>query len=90
MINVTYSPQFNDNPVSYAWNGEALTVTIDGQTDTFDLSALQPGDRVTGADTTLPYNPLISAERKSDGTLEVVLLYTYGPGEPNEKASEVL
>lgn len=89
-MNVTYSPQRNDNKVAYAVSGEVITATIGPDSDTFDLSVLQPGDRVTDVQTTLPYSPLISAERKADGSLDVVLLYTYAPDEPNEKAPEVL
>lgn len=90
-MNVSYSPQFNpNNGVTYTFSGETITASVGDASDTFDLSGLQPGDRAANVDTTLPYNPLISAERKADGTLEVVLLYTYGPGEPNEKAPEVV
>ena len=93
MIHVTYSPQFNDSiPVTYSWTGDALTAAIGDTSDTFDFSGLQSGDSVDTStiDTTLPYVPVVAAERLSDGTLNVTLLYTYNSDEPNSKASETI
>ena len=89
-MRVSYSPQFNVNRVTYSVSGEVITATIGNASDAFDLSVLKPGDRVTDAETTLPVNPLVSAERQADGTLDVMLLYTYGHGEPNHRDAEVL
>jgi len=92
MTNVTYSPQYNTlNPASYSWNGDVLTATVGTTSDTFDFSTLPPGsslDTSQPISTTLPYVPVVAAERLSDGTLDVTLLYTYGPDEPNAKAPE--
>lgn len=94
MTHITYSPQYNDrNPVSYSWNGEVLTATIGDTSDTFDFSSLAPGDSLDTTQpitTTLPYVPVVAAERATDGTLSITLLYTYGPEEANHKDSETL
>jgi len=90
MIHINYSPQRSDNPVSYSWAAEVLTATIGSASDTFDFSALKLGDKMTATETNLPYNPVISAARAQDGSLDVVLLYTYGKDEKNAKNPEVI
>jgi hypothetical protein len=62
--------------VSYTFSGESVTATIDGVSDTFDLSALPEGAELTAVETELPANPLVSA-RRGGGVLEVVLLRWY-------------
>ena len=59
--------------------------------EAYDLSALQPGDKVVEVEPeALPFSPLISARCAEDGTLEVVLLRWYEGGEKPELAEEVL
>jgi hypothetical protein len=59
--------------------------------ETYNLSALQPGDEVAGVEPeVLPFSPLISARCLEDGTLEVVLLHWYDGGEEPQLAEEVL
>jgi hypothetical protein len=98
MIRVQYAPQvaIPGHRITYAWQGRSLTATLYrgeeelGQ-ETYDLSALQPGDEVTGVEPeALPFSPLVSARCTGDGTLEVVLLYWYEGGEEPELAEEVM
>jgi len=98
MIRVRYTPQvaLPGHRIIYAWQGRTLTAALYrgeeevGQ-ETYDLSILQPGDEVVGAEPeALPFSPLVSARCAEDGTLEVTLLYWYEGGEEPELAEEVL
>ena len=74
---------YNDDIV-YEFDGEEITAKyiengkIDAenttQTDTFDLSVLEEGDRFEGIKTDLPINPIIDAYRE-DGELYVKLAW---------------
>ena len=102
MIRVRYVLQVGlpGHTLRYSWAGRVLTAVMIralgereeevGQ-EVYDLSALQPGDEVEGAEPeVLPFSPLISARCLNDGTLEVVLLHWYDGGEEPELAEEVL
>jgi hypothetical protein len=97
MIRISYTPQVGlpGHRIIYTWQGHVLTATLYrgeeelGQ-ETYDLSALQPGDEVVGVEPeALVFSPLVSARYLEDATLEVVLLYWY-EGEEPELAEEVL
>ncbi len=103
MIRVHYIHQAGPagHRISYAWEGRVLTATLYKKTlyrgseiagqETYDLSALQPGDEVEGVEPdVLPFSPLISARCLEDGTLEAVLLYWYDGVEEPKLAKEVL
>ncbi len=103
MIRISYIPQAGPSRhrISYAWEGRVLTATLYKETlyrgnevagqETYDLSALQPGDEVVEVEPdALPFSPLISARCLEDGTLEAVLLYWYDGGKEPELAEEVL
>jgi hypothetical protein len=102
MIRVRYVPQVGlpGHTPRYSWAGRVLAVTVTrtlGEreevvgTETYDLSVLQPGDEVEGAEPeALPFPPLVSARCLGDGTLEVALLYWYEGGQEPELAEEVL
>jgi hypothetical protein len=98
MIRVRYVPQvaLPEHRIVYTWQGRVLTATlyrgeeVVGQ-EVYDLSVLQPGDEVEGAEPeALPFSPLVSARYAEDGTLEVALLYWYEGGQEPELAEEVL
>jgi hypothetical protein len=45
-MKIKYSPQINDqHEVSYSFNGDVITVTVNNETDTFDFSSM-PNDSV--------------------------------------------
>jgi hypothetical protein len=102
VIRVRYIPQVGlpGRTLHYTWAGRVLTATlkrtVGGQEEelgqeVYDLSVLQPGDEVIGAEPeTLPFSPLISARCLEDGTLEVVLLHWIESDEEPELAEEVL
>ena len=81
-VNVTYIPQRNDHAVSYSFDGEAITATVDNQTDTIDLSSVPDGEAATITSTLIPC-PVLSA-RREDGVLNVTLLRTIGPRPTDE------
>jgi hypothetical protein len=75
-MNILFSPIRSNFNISYTFGNDSITAVIDGQSDTFDFSAMPNGvlDEIT---TTLNPNPIISAERK-EGVLSVVLLNPIG------------
>jgi len=94
MIRISYSSQAGlpGKTLAYSWSGRVLKATLepDGTQEQFDFSTLQPGDRVTEiVPEVLPFSPVVSAEVDDAGDLHVVLLYWYGPGEPDSKPEEV-
>ena len=92
--------------LAYSWSGRTLSAQLveeavdpgTGQAtqnvvaeETFDFSALQPGDRVTEiTPEALPFSPVVAAEVDANGDLAVTLLYWYQAGEPTDKQPEVL
>lgn len=76
---VRWSPQRSDRQFSYQFDGEVITATYNGETDTFDFSILEEGDKadVQNIETTLPVNPIISATREN-GEVKVELLKYHG------------
>jgi len=82
---VRYSPQRSDRSLTYDIQGETITAILDGQSDTFDFSALPDGELdVSALETTLDICPIISA-RRVDGQLEVTLLRFHGPDAPESE-----
>jgi hypothetical protein len=75
-MNILYSPIRADFEITYTFANDSITATIAGQSDTFDFSAI-PNGILNEIITTLPHNPIISAERK-EGVLSVVLLNPIG------------
>jgi len=102
MIRVRYVPQLGlpGQTLHYSWSGRVLTAalkrTLGEQEEVlgeeiYDLSALEPGDKVEGVEPdTLSFSPLVSARCTENGTLEVALLRWYEGVEPPELGEEVL
>lgn len=83
-MRVRWTPQYNPHgELLYDFAGEAITATVDGEADTFDLSPVPEAGGLGRVMTSLPFNPLLSATRL-EGVLEVTLVRWYGDGEdPN-------
>jgi hypothetical protein len=75
-MEVLYSPQRSDNVIVYGFSGDIVSVTLNGQSDIFDFTSM-PNGEVKNVTTTLPVNPIVSAERV-EGVLRVTLLYFHG------------
>lgn len=75
-MKILFMPQFRDeDKIYYQFGGEVVTVEYKGITDTFDFSEFT-GDGelyIFDVETDLPFNPIVSAERK-DGILYVRLI----------------
>lgn len=75
-MRILKSPQirFDDKRFAFSFNGEKITATINGLSDKFDFSAFPDGIMDSSmVETTLEYNPIISAER-INGILSVRLI----------------
>lgn len=79
---ILYSPQVSDREILYSLNGEVITATMDGVTDTFDFSEFGEGTLQLYSNeppfeplftTALSIMPIISAKREN-GVLFVELL----------------
>lgn len=77
-MKILYSPQRSDVPLSYSFDGETITASQAGQSDSFDLSGL-PDGREAIIESTLAPCPLLSARRES-GELIVTLRSHHGAG----------
>lgn len=86
-MRIKYNPQRSDNRLNYTFDGEVIHCIYieNGEKwrDTFDFSTL-PNGKLTDLSTTLPINPIISAERV-DGELKVELLYFHGADATHEE-----
>lgn len=71
-MRITYAPQRIDHAISYTFDGECITVTMDGQSDVFDFSGLPDGEAAEIISTLDPC-PVLSAKRVND-ELQVALL----------------
>lgn len=85
------TPQRSDIVVKYSAAGSILTVNVDGASDTFDFSVMNEGDLASDFQTSLGYNPLISATVE-DGELTILAIKTYGidAGDRERENSEVI
>jgi len=73
-MKVYLSPQDNhsDDNFLYTFTNEVITATFRGVTDTFDFTQMPLG-ALKDVKTTLEINPIVDAERTTDG-LSVILL----------------
>ena len=85
-MRVAYSPQRSDRSITYTFDGETITATLDGVSDVFDFSALPDGELdVSALETTLDICPVLAA-RRVNGQLEVTLLKFHGPNPSPQEA----
>lgn len=78
---VYYSPQASSGKLNYEFNGDVITVTLDGEEDVFDFSGVEVGDEVLEIESDLNNNPIIDAERREDGKLYITVLWFYDGGD---------
>ena len=89
---INFSPQRNDDKLTYEFKDETIKATLNGITDTFDFSSLQEGDIVarnerTGEleiETTLPILPILNAKREGGQVIATVLKY-HGKDAPEDE-----
>ena len=85
-MRVLFSPQMNEKEkIEYQFDGEKITVTLNGETDAFDFTGM-PDGRADSLNftTTLPYCPVVEAVREN-GVLSVKLLFFVTRNSPQEE-----
>ena len=82
-MKVFYSPQINDeHQVSYEFNGDIITATVNGETDTFDFTSMPDDSIAQSIKSTLPVVVVCGAKKDENGELWVTLFNPI-----NEKSS---
>lgn len=66
------TPQISEDVINYEFGEESITITMGGETDTFDFASMPDGEAEL-LETTLPYNALLKA-RKEEGVLYLTIL----------------
>lgn len=72
MMKILLSPQISKHLIEYEFGNDVVTATINNESETFDFSDF-PDGKAENIETTLPINPIISAER-IEGILHVELV----------------
>jgi hypothetical protein len=69
-MKIKYSPQVNsEHNVKYTFDGDIVTVDVNGQSDTFDFSAMSNDSIVQSINSSLPIRPICSARKDESGEL---------------------
>lgn len=77
-MKIKYSPQFNErDQLTYHFDDELISVTLNDQTETFDFTNMPNGKADSIESDVFEFCPVISAER-SDGVLHLTLLNFIG------------
>ena len=90
-MKIFLSPIRSDKEIEYQFQNETITVTLNGEQDTLDLSFIKEGhfemlneDGTPKLKTTLPQNPIISIKRQN-GELWVVVANYLGKNATEEE-----
>lgn len=80
------SPQvrMDNEHIEYSANGDKLTVTIKGVSDTFDFTNVVGVLNMSSVRTTLEFNPIQKVERKN-GNIEVTTINYIGQNATDEE-----
>ena len=82
-MQIKYIPQRFDSIITYDFNGESITVTLNGVSDIFNFADISDGS-LESVETILTVNPIISASR-INGELKIELLYYCGGNATHEE-----
>ncbi len=80
MIKILETPQFAPFKYAYEIKGDILTLTMNEETEVFDLTELEDGKAESIELEVLPINPVISIEKVGE-VIEVKLIRFYGDDE---------
>ena len=73
-MKILYSPQINDeHQISYEFNGDIITATVNGETDTFDFSSMPNDSIAQSIKSKLPVQIICEAKKDENGELWVTL-----------------
>lgn len=65
-MKILYIPQVSDRKLTYEFNNDVVTATLNGVTDTFDFSGMPNGVADSIESESFDFNPIISAKRVDD------------------------
>lgn len=91
---VLYSPQVSDKEIIYSFDGDKITATIEGITDTFDFSEFGDGTLQLYNNeppfeplfiTSLSLMPILSAKRENGVLQAEILRFIGADADENEK-----
>tara|TARA_R100000781_G_scaffold107786_1_gene72127 strand:- start:706 stop:987 length:282 start_codon:yes stop_codon:yes gene_type:complete len=69
-MKIKYSPQVNsEHTVSYNFDGDIVTVDVNGQTDSFNFSTMPNDSIVQSINSSLPIRPICSARKDESGVV---------------------
>ena len=80
MIKITETPQYASFKYTYEIKGDVLTLTMDKETEVFDLTELEDGQAESIELEVLPINPVVSIEKTGE-IIEVTLIRFYDDDE---------
>lgn len=95
-MQILLSPCRSNKTITYQFAGETITATLDNQTETYDLSFIEEGQKIRPLaydddgkqtihiSTNFPFHPIISAKREN-GVLCVELINTIGENASQEE-----
>lgn len=77
-MKILYSPQVNEiDNLTYVFEGDKITATLNGETDVFDFTGFPIG-RVENIQSMFSYTLVLDANRDTNNVLHVVLLKFIG------------
>ncbi len=80
MIKIIETPQYATFKYTYEIEGDVLTLTMNKETEVFDLTDLEEGKAESIELEVLPINPVVSIEKTSE-IIEVTLMRFYDSDE---------
>ena len=80
MINIIETPQYAPFKYIYEIKGDVLTLTMNDETEVFDLTELEDGKAESIELEVLPINPVVSIEKTGE-VIEVTLIRFYDEAE---------
>jgi hypothetical protein len=95
-MQIYLSPIRADQKLTYQFSGEIITAALDNQTETYDLSFIEEGQKIRPIEydddgkqtihipTNFPFHPIISAKREN-GVLYVELVNFIGKNASQEE-----
>lgn len=80
MIKIIETPQYSSFKYTYEIKGDILTLTMNKETEVFDLTELEDGKVESIELEVLPINPVVSIEKTGEA-IEVTLIRFYDSDE---------
>lgn len=65
-MKILYSPQVSDRKLTYEFNNDVVTATLNGVTDTFDFSGMPDGIADSIESEVFDFNPILSAKKENN------------------------